>query len=652
MYPATISLRPLQWTFSLLLIGALSGCHWDLFGSDSPDRTSSASPATYTVGGTVSGLASGATLALFDNGSDSLAVAANGAFRFATALAANSSYAVTVGTEPTGQTCTVDGGTGTIDAINVTSVVVTCANQAFTLGGMIQGLNGSGLVLANGGATLAVPSGAQSFSFPTAVAYGSGYSISLRTQPAGNTCVVNAGSGTMPADGMTAVVVSCTAQLFTVGGSIAGLGASLGLVLTNGMDTLNVPASAAGFMMPASVAYGAQYNVTVAANVPGETCSVTQGSGTMAAANITNVTIACKTWVESMLYSFGGPPGDGATPWYGSLVLASDGNFYGLTSAGGTHNVGTVFKVTPAGVETVLWSFGSGTDGSGPFGSLIQGHDGNLYGMTNLGGAHSYGTVFRITMAGVESVLWSFGAPNDGAEPLGSLIEGSDGNFYGETNQANGPNFDGALIRITPAGVESVLWTFGNGSDAQFPYGKLLQASDGSFLGTSYLGGTNGKGTLFRVTPAGAEAVVWSFGGSGDGAYPTGALILGRDGNYYGMAGQGGANNAGAVYRITPGGAESVIHSFNGMDAEDPAGSLLLAADGNFYGMADNGGIGSGTIFQITPSGVASLLWSLNGAPDDGQMPLGDLIVGPDGAFYGLTTIGGANNLGAVIKIK
>jgi uncharacterized repeat protein (TIGR03803 family) len=644
----------LRRTLALLLFATLSGCHWDLFGGDSSDRAAAIPAASFSVGGKVSGLASGGMFTLLNNNADSLGIAADGAFTFTTALDANAGYAVSVGTEPTGQACTVTGGTGTIGTANINNVMVACSDQTYSLGGVVQGLSGTGLVLANGGTTLSVPSGAQTFTFPNAIAFGSSYGISVRAQPTGLVCVVSAGSGFMPANPIASIVVSCTPQTFTIGGTITGLGSFTGIVLANGTDTLAIPANATSFTMPASVGIGAPYSVAIAQPSPAMNCSVANGSGVIPAANVTNIAVTCTPRVASVLHSFAGPPSDGDNPWWGTLLLAKDGNFYGMTYQGGSNDLGAVFKVTPAGVETLLWSFGNGNDGNSPYGSLIQGSDGNFYGMTNLGGLYARGTVFKITPAGVESVLWSFGGTNDGAYPFGSLIEGSDGNFYGTAYVTVANISCGTVFRITPAGVETVLWTFGNGTDGQFPYGTLIFGADGNFYGLTDGGGVNGKGTIFRITPAGAETVLWSFGGSGDGAVPFSKLTLATDGNFYGLTLEGGANSWGTIFKFTPDGTETVLHSFTGgADGGQPEGSLLEGSDGNFYGTAEFGGMtGNGNIFQVTPGGAVTLLWSFGSSATDGSVPRGDLILGPGGALYCMTEGGGVNNLGAVVVFK
>jgi uncharacterized repeat protein (TIGR03803 family) len=158
--------------------------------------------------------------------------------------------------------------------------------------------------------------------------------------------------------------------------------------------------------------------------------------------------------------------------------------------------VGTVFKITPAGVETVLWSFGdTASDGQSPSGTLIQGADGNFYGTTRAGGAN--GSVFKITPAGVETVLYSFAASGDGGSPFAGLSLGTDGNFYG-TTLSGGVNLYGTLFKLTPGGIETVLYSFAGGSDGKTPLGGVIQGTDGNFYGTTELGGANSAGTIFK----------------------------------------------------------------------------------------------------------------------------------------------------------
>ena len=248
-------------------------------------------PSTYTLGGTVSGLAAdGLVLA---NGSTTLTVPSGASsFSFPTALAAGTAYTVSVQASPTGAVCTVAMGSGTVQTANVSNIVVTCSTSSYTVGGAVTGLNGAGLVLQNGTDTVSVAANATSFTLPTPVAFTSSYTVSVKTQPAGLSCSVANGAGTMAAANVTNVNVTCTDQPFTVGGTVSGL-ISGGLVLANGTDTVTVAANASHFSLPTSVAFGAAYAVAVQTQPAGLTCSVSNGSGTMGASNVTAVAVTC-----------------------------------------------------------------------------------------------------------------------------------------------------------------------------------------------------------------------------------------------------------------------------------------------------------------------------------------------------------------------
>lgn len=385
-------------------------------------------------------------------------------------------------------------------------------------------------------------------------------------------------------------------------------------------------------------------------------------SASLSGVTSANALLTVHAIAESVLYSFGtGGAGDGANP-FGALIQASDGNFYGMTTLGGISGNGTVIKVSPSGAVTVIHTFGGGTaDGSQPYGSLIQASDGNMYGMTFQGGANGTGTVFKVTLAGVVNVIYSFGAngPNDGARPNGSFIQASDGSLYG-TTVYGGANNNGTVFKITTAGVEQVVYSFGalGSNDGANPYGSLVQASDGNFYAMTFSGGVNGNGAVVRVTPAGTEQVIHSFGGpiSGDGANPYGSLIQASDGNLYGMTNKGGANHAGAVIQVTLAGVAKVIHSFSGgtTDGAQPYGSLIQASDGNLYGTTYLGGAsGNGTAFQVTLAGAEKLIYSFGAnGPADGANPYGDLVQASDWNLYGMTVHGGGvTSNGTVFKL-
>jgi uncharacterized repeat protein (TIGR03803 family) len=531
----------------------------------------------------------------------------------------------------------------------------------YTVGGTIIGLKEAGLVLAdNGGDKLPVTANAATFTFSTPISSGGTYAVTVATQPTGQNCTVTSGAGTVSAK-VISVSVACVLQTFTLGGTVTGLASTAKLVLINGTATNSVMVPGNGaFSFSVAVPYGGSYAVSVGTQPPAQTCTVTNGAGSAISANVSGVRVACTPATESVLHSFGGPP-DGAGPV--QLIQGSDGNFYGATSFGGDVGFyfGTVFKITPAGVETILYSFYQGVDGGQPAG-LIQGADGNFYGTTTYGGAPGNvnsanpgkGVVFKLTPSGTETALYAFQGGTDAANP-GALIQGSDGNFYGMTGRGGTAGY-GTVFKITPAGVETVLHSFQGGADGVSPAAgaALLQASDGNFYGTTPTGGANGFGIVFRITPSGDESVLYSFKGGVDGSSPQSTLIQGSDGDFYSTTVEGGTAGFGTVFKITPAGVETVLHTFpGGADGFYP-GSLLQASDGNLYGTAGGGAFMSGTIFQITPGGVISPLYSFQGNPNPGGAPDGanplSLILGRDGVFYGVTAIGGAANGGTVFK--
>lgn len=460
---------------------------------------------------------------------------------------------------------------------------------------------------------------------------------------------------------------------FTIGGSISGLSTS-GLVLQNVYSppeptspgpfqpppqTLTVAAGSASFVFPAEPT-GTQYAVIISAMPTGMLCSVSNGTGYVESASVGNIVISCAAGsvLESLLYSFGSTSGDGTAP-VGGLVQASDGNFYGTTSSGGTFESGAVYKTTPGGAYSLLYSFSAsvGSDFANPQATLVQVADGVLYGTTLGGGANGSGTVFSITTAGGETLLYSFqavsvGASTDDSINPSGLVLGSDGNLYG-TTYYGGTHNQGTIFKITPAGIQTVIYSFAGGADGSYPAAPLIQASDGNFYGTTQQGGTNdSSGTVFRLTLAGEESVLYSFGASlQDANEPRGGLVQASDGNLYGTAG-GGEFGEGSVYRITTGGVETVIHSFCINDGSTPTGQLIQGSDGNLYGTASAGGLSNdGTVYRITLTGAFVPLYTFSGPPADGWSPPAGIIQGADGRFYGTTEFGGVDNRGTVFVL-
>ena len=324
--------------------------------------------------------------------------------------------------------------------------------------------------------------------------------------------------------------------------------------------------------------------------------------------------------------------------------------------------------------ETPLYSFcaqSSCPDGQYPIAGLVQGTDGNFYGTTFQGGANASGTVFQITPSGTLSTLYNFCAQSgcaDGRYLYAPLVQGTDGNFYGTTFQGGTNNDTGTVFQITPSGTLTTLHSFcpqSGCADGQYPYAGLVQGTDGNFYGTTQQGGSNSNsGTVFEITPSGALTTLYSFcaqSGCVDGMNPYAGVIQGVDGNFYGTAYLGGTDGVGTVFQLTPTGTLTTLHSFcpqsGCADGAEPDAGLVQGSDGNFYGATVSGGTGSkgqGTLFQITPSGSLTTLYRFcpqNGCAD-GAYPEGSLVQGSDGSLYGTTYQGGANNQGAVFKLS
>ncbi len=300
---------------------------------------------------------------------------------------------------------------------------------------------------------------------------------------------------------------------------------------------------------------------------------------------------------------------DGTNP-LGALVLGTDGNFYGTTSSGGAYNGGTIFKITPRGVLTTLYSFCAQTncaDGQSPRSGLTLGADGNLYGVTYFGGASTSfdGTVFKITTNGQFTTLHSFDGIDDGYFPT-SLIQGSDGNFYGATYggialggcQSTGC---GTVFKITPSGALTTLHIF-NFADGSNPSGQLVESTKGNFSGTTQYGGTVldvcdvGCGTIFKVTATGKFATLHDFNWS-DGSRPFAGLTLATDGNYYGTTSTGAPEGNGNIYEVGTGRGITSVYNFEDSDFSEAA--LLQASSGIFYGTtAGDGDTSNGTLFS------------------------------------------------------
>ena len=305
--------------------------------------------------------------------------------------------------------------------------------------------------------------------------------------------------------------------------------------------------------------------------------------------------------IESVLYSFNGNTGgqDGTSPQAGLVDL--NGTLYGTTSAGGANGHGTVFNITTAGVEHVLYSFKGAPDGANPTSGLIALH-GTLYGTTPTGGSvcASCGTAFSVTTTGEEKVLYSFGKKGHGSGPQSALTDVR-GVLYGTTTSGgtHGEN-GGTIFKLTTSGKESVVYSFGeNAGDGFWPSAPLLDVK-GTLYGTTRYGGggckNQGCGTIFSFTPSGTERNLYAFTGGSDGATPYNAALIYAKGALYGTTPEGGSTNCppsgcGTIFTVGLTGSETILYRFHDAEGIEPLASLLDVG-GRLYGTTETGGSG------------------------------------------------------------
>ena len=416
---------------------------------------------------------------------------------------------------------------------------------------------------------------------------------------------------------------------------------------------------------------------------------------------------------ETVLYSFTGGNDGGYSD--AGVIRDSAGNLYGTTSGGGASGAGVVFKVNPSGHETVLWSFTGGADGGTPEAGVIRDPAGNLYSTTAFGGTSDRGVVFKLDTSGNETVLHTFMRGVDGNQPdLAGVIRDEAGNLYG-TTAFNGAGGQGTVYKLDPNGNVTVLYAFPGTRDGQDVYnnglifaahgqlygatalggkrgagvlyqldghcdedrhcnetvlysfsaftangfsrptGGVIRDEAGNFYGTTFIGQTdvgNGYGVVYKVDAAGHSTVLHNFTNGADGGIPYGGVIRDWKGNLYGTTNQGGASNAGVVFKIDKSGNETVLYTFTGgADGGYPLDGVILDSKGNLYGTTNGGGAsGAGVVFKVDTSGNETVLYSFTGG-DDGGYPVGGVILDSKGNLHGTTSGGGASGAGVVFKV-
>jgi uncharacterized repeat protein (TIGR03803 family) len=358
--------------------------------------------------------------------------------------------------------------------------------------------------------------------------------------------------------------------------------------------------------------------------------------------------------------SFNG--GDGLGP-IGKLVYATDGYLYGMAQLDTGPGYGVIFKVTTNGGITPLHNF-TQFDGARPIGGMIQASDGKLYGATVVGDWENVvvkrGTLFSITTNAAFTSFLSFGATN-GAAPYGPLVQASDGNLYGTTS-AGGSGSEGTCFRLGPGLNHQVLFSFPAGIGLFGPRAGLVQGPDGFLYGVAASGGVENVGGVFKVAISGLGGepfTVAPLRQTETGAGPLAPLSVGRDGYIYGTATQGGTNGYGTVFRISTNGNVNCLFSFNGTNGSRPDGGVIQGSDGNLYGTTIYGGIGFtqgtrssgyGTLFMLTTNGVLTTLLQFDST--NGAWPAAALLEMPNGVFYGSTQVGGTNNDGTIFRFS
>ena len=572
-YNVTVETNPVN---EICTVGNASGSSVD---QDITTVTVTCSAATYTVGGTVTGLTAGESVILVNNNDNKgeSTVSQDGGFTFSTPIAYQSGYDVTVLTQPVDETCSVTNGSGSSVNANVTNVGVTCSTNIYTVTVNVSGLaTGQEFKLLNNNDQsdqINVDSNT-TYTFKRKIPANGSFYITLVDEPTDILCSV------VPQQG----------QNVTADVTIA-----MQCVSTSSMTYANFPIQQDGLT-------GANPEASLTLGPDGNLYGTTYNGGANSTGLVFRITTA---GIESVIYNFGSTTNDGANPKANLVFNSSDSKFYGTTYNGGTNNKGTVFSITTAGVESVIYNFGSKiNDGANPMAGLVIGSDGNFYGTTAFGGNDSAGIVFKVTSSGSETILHYFGVNGDGVSPQAALTLGNDGKFYGTTFNG-GAKSQGSVFSITLAGAESVIYSLGtNSRDGANPQASLVLANNGYFYGTTPSNGANSQGIVFRVSSSGLEKVLYSFGNTAtDGTRPRANLLAGSDGNLYGTTYSGGSNDTGTIFKIMTTGVETVLYSFGATnnDGANPQAGLTIGSDFNFYGTTKYGSNNNaGSVFKLS----------------------------------------------------
>ncbi len=388
------------------------------------------------------------------------------------------------------------------------------------------------------------------------------------------------------------------------------------------------------------------------------------------------VTQSVQAQTYQVLYNFTGGQ-DGAYPEAG-LTMDGGGNLYGTAYQGGSSNRGSVYKLAHRGTGwalSPLYNFTGQGDGGAPIAGVVFGPNGTLYGTTEFEGidcGEGCGVVFNlrppvtfcktVLCPWTETVIYHFRGDTDGANPgYGDLTFDQAGNIYG-TTYFGGEDSDGVVYKLTPSNgswTESAIHTFSGASDGENPYSSVIFDTSGNLYGTTFAGGAHGYGTVYQLTPTGSnwtENTLYAFQSATNGGKPFGGVVFDTAGNLYGATSSGGSGSGGTAYELTSGTwTFDLLYSFTG-SAYLPGsyGSLTKDSAGNFYGTTvKDGANGVGSVFKLTPSNGG---WTLTDLYDfaggsDGEIPYGSVLIDASGNLYGTASAGGANGYGVIWEI-
>ncbi len=323
-------------------------------------------------------------------------------------------------------------------------------------------------------------------------------------------------------------------------------------------------------------------------------------------------------------------------------ILDSSGNLYGTTASQGT--AGIVYEIEASGKVKSLYAFPPSAGGTYPWSGLTLDASGSLYGTTQHGGGRAdAGVIYKLTPAGKETVVYTFaGAPSDGESPQTGVVLDRAGNIYGTTFRGGADNY-GTVYKLTPNGQETILHSFTGGADGALPTGVALDSA-GNLYGTTEQGGSGSRtdaqeGVVFEIDAAGTFSMLYSFSGLSDGGQPLGGVVLDPAGNLYGTTLYGGAGG-GVVFKIDAAGAYSVLHTFQGSDGEYPWAGVTLDRAGNLYGTCETGGLGWGTVYELNAQDDFSVVYAFPQGPGGYGFPQGPVAIDESGNLYG-TLAGG-----------